>query len=120
VAGYSLEAKLAASRMMPEALSRFFWHAPRWRVAPLLEPHLLTGPLEGFTRAARVFARVVDLAGDDARVRELVELPVVSRAAAFERLRRDYRLRRDFRSWRVLGAREPKLAAWLHAAGFAS
>jgi erythronate-4-phosphate dehydrogenase len=120
VAGYSREAKLAATRMMHEALGRFFGQAPSWSDAQLLEPQLLTGPLEGFSSAARVIARVVDLAGDDARVRELVELPVVSRAAAFERLRRDYRLRREFRSWRVSGARDPKLAAWLHAVGFAS
>jgi erythronate-4-phosphate dehydrogenase len=106
--------------MMHEALSGFFGRAPSWSDAALLEPQLLTGPLEGFSSPARVVSRVVDLAGDDARVRALVELPAASRAAAFERLRRDYRLRREFRSWRVLGVQDPKLAAWLRATGFAS
>lgn len=119
VAGYSLEAKLAATRMMHEALSGFFGRAPSWSDASLLEPQLLTGPLEGFSSPARVLTRVVDLAGDDARVRALVELPAAGRAAAFERLRRDYRLRREFRSWRVLDVGDAKLAAWLRAAGFA-
>jgi erythronate-4-phosphate dehydrogenase len=119
VAGYSLEAKLAATRMMHEALSRFFGRAPSWTDADLLEPQLLTGPLEGFSSPARVIARVVDLAGDDARVRALVALPAAGRAAAFERLRRDYRLRREFRSWRVLGVHDPNFAAWLRTVGFA-
>jgi erythronate-4-phosphate dehydrogenase len=119
VAGYSLEAKLAATRMMHEALCGFLARAPSWSDAELLEPQLLTGPLEGFSSPTRVIARVVDLAGDDARVRALVELPAAGRAAAFERLRRDYRLRREFRSWRVVGVEDPELAAWLSAAGFA-
>lgn len=120
VAGYSLEAKLVATRMMHEALSEFLGRAPSWSEEQLLEPQRLSGPLEGFSSPARVIARVVDLAGDDARVRALVELPAAGRAAAFERLRRDYRLRREFRSWRVDGVGDPKLAAWLRAAGFAS
>jgi erythronate-4-phosphate dehydrogenase len=120
VAGYSLEAKLAATRMMHEALCGFLARAPSWSDAELLEPQLLTGPLEGFSSATRVIARVVDLAGDDARVRALVESPTPGRAAAFERLRRDYRLRREFRSWRVVGVEDPNLVPWLRAAGFAS
>jgi erythronate-4-phosphate dehydrogenase len=118
VAGYSYEAKLAATRMMHEALSSFLGRAPSWTDAELLEPQLLTGPLEGFSSPVRVITRVVDLAGDDARVRALVELPAAGRAAAFERLRRDYRLRREIRSWRVSGVHDPKFAAWLRAAGF--
>jgi erythronate-4-phosphate dehydrogenase len=120
VAGYSLEAKLAATRMMHEALCAFLGRAPSWSDAELLEPRVLTGPLEGFSSPARVIARVVDLAGDDARVRALVELPPAGRAAAFERLRRDYKLRREFRSWRVPDVDDPDFLAWLRAAGFSS
>lgn len=119
VAGYSYEAKLAATRMMHEALSSFFGRAPSWTDAELLEPQLLTGPLENFSSPESVIAHVVDLAGDDARVRALVALPAAARAAAFERLRRGYRLRREFRSWRVPGKHDPKLAAWLRTVGFA-
>jgi erythronate-4-phosphate dehydrogenase len=119
VAGYSVEAKLTATRMMHEALSGFLGRAPSWNAAEQLEPRVLTGPLEGFSSPTRVLTRVVDLVGDDARVRALVELPFEARAAAFERLRRDYRLRHEFRSWRVLGIQDPKFAAWLRAADFA-
>jgi erythronate-4-phosphate dehydrogenase len=118
VAGYSLEAKLAATRMMHDALCRFLGRTPSWTDAELLEPMSLAGPLEGFSSPMRVITRVVDLAGDDARVRALVELPAAARAGTFESLRRGYRLRREFRSWRVSEARDPNLAAWLRAAGF--
>src|SRR5688572_9515368 len=101
--------------MMHEALSVFLGTTPTWTDKELLEPQLLTGPLEGFSSPARVVARVVDLAGDDARVRGLVDLPSAGRAGAFERLRRDYRLRREFRSWRVPGVSDPIFAAWLRA-----
>ncbi len=119
VAGYSLEAKLAATRMMHEAVSEFFGRAPTWSESSVLEPQVLTGPLEGFSSPARVLARVVDLAGDDSNMRALVEVPEGARASAYERLRRDYRLRREFRSCRVLGARDPALDEWLRRAGFA-
>lgn len=116
VAGYSLEAKLAGTQMMHDALCGFFGQAPSWTAAELLEPIQLTGPLEGLSSPARVLARVVDLAGDDARVRALAELPLAARAGAFERLRREYRLRREFCSWRVEADHE--LATWLRSAGF--
>jgi erythronate-4-phosphate dehydrogenase len=118
VAGYSLEAKLAATRMMHDALCAYLGRSPSWNEAELLPPRLLTGPLEGFSSPARVLARVVDLAGDDARVRSLLELPHAQRPSAFENLRRTYRLRREFRSWRVAGDCTPDLANWLRAAGF--
>jgi erythronate-4-phosphate dehydrogenase len=138
VAGYSYEAKLTATRMMHEALSSFFGRAPSWTAAELLEPQLLsscsasgsvkrsavacrlTDPLENFSSPEQVIAHVVDLAGDDARVRALVALPTAARAAAFERLRRGYQLRREFRSWRVPGEHDPKLTAWLRTVGFSA
>jgi erythronate-4-phosphate dehydrogenase len=119
VAGYSLEAKLAATRMMHEALCAYVGRTPSWTEGSLLETASLNGPLEGFSTPARVMARVIDLAGDDARVRALLELPTATRAGAFERLRRGYSLRREFRSWSVHGSRSPDLDAWLRAAGFA-
>ena len=118
VAGYSLEAKLAATRMMHEAIATFVGRMPSWSEADVLEPQDLTGPLEGFSSLPRVMARVVDLAGDDAHMRALIELPASARASAFERLRRGYRLRREFRSWRVLDIRNPQLDQSLRAVGF--
>lgn len=119
VAGYSLEAKLSATRMIHEALSTFLERPPSWSDVELLKPQLLTGPLEGFSTPAQVMARVVDLASDDAHLRSLIASPAAGRALGFERLRREYRLRREFRSWRMTGPRSPELDVWLRAAGFA-
>jgi erythronate-4-phosphate dehydrogenase len=120
VAGYSLEAKVAGTRMMHEALARHLGHAPSWTGAELLPPRTLDGPLEGFAGPREVVGRVVDLTGDDARVRALAALPEDARAPAFETLRRGYRLRREFGAWRVPSARlaDPKLRTWLQSAGF--
>lgn len=120
VAGYSLEAKLGATRMMHEALARWLGRAPSWTGAELLAPQTLDGPMQGFDDRAAVVARVVALSVDDASVRALAELPDGARGPAFEGLRRHYRLRREFRSWQIPSARVSGsgLRAWLRCAGF--
>ena len=55
--------------------------------------------------------QVVDLPGDDARVRALATLDEPARSRAFEALRRNYRLRREFRSCRVGPAADPAILA---------
>ena len=120
VAGYSLEAKIAGTRMMHEALALHFGRTPSWTGATHL-PHVeLTGALEGFADPQAVLARVVDLLGDDARVRALAKLPAHMRGPSFEALRRGYRLRREFAAWTVAtgSLAQPEIAPWLALAGF--
>jgi erythronate-4-phosphate dehydrogenase len=120
VAGYSLEAKLAATRMMHEAVSAQLGRAPSWTGADALPLESLAGAREPFTSRSAIVTRVIDFAGDDARVRALAELPEPARARAFEQLRRGYALRREFDSWTVPRAAvpDPELRAWLQNAGF--
>ncbi|PRQ02880.1 Erythronate-4-phosphate dehydrogenase [Enhygromyxa salina] len=122
VAGYSLEAKIAGTRMIHEALSAHLGRPPSWTGAKLLPPQPLTAPLQGSSTAARasLVARVVDLNRDDARVRALAKLEPPARPRAFEALRREYQLRREFRSWVIspARARDPELERWLQTAGF--
>nr|WP_255216081.1 NAD(P)-dependent oxidoreductase [Pseudenhygromyxa sp. WMMC2535] len=94
VAGYSLEGKVRATAMMHRALSSWLGVAPSWAGAELLPPVALApaGSL------LELLHQVVDLPGDDARVRALAALSDDARAPAFEALRRGYRLRREFRS----------------------
>ncbi len=113
VAGYSLEAKLAATRMMHEAVSAWLGRPPSWTGAELLPRRRLEpapATIEG------VLAEVVDLAGDDARTRGLAGLPQNERGPAFEALRRGYALRREFSAW-LISAAHPR-AKWLREAGF--
>ena len=114
VAGYSLEGKIAATRMVHEALSRHLGRAPRWSGAHLLP----TIELSPGTRA-EVLAQVVDLARDDARLRALAHAPTASRARGFEQLRRGYTLRREFGACRLRRSElSSEDASWLEAAGF--
>ena len=76
VAGYSLEAKLRATRMMHDALAHAWGVAPSWTGVE----HLPRCPLDGLTTRARVLERVVDLRDDDARVRALEHQPATERA----------------------------------------
>ncbi|MFO7561357.1 MAG: 4-phosphoerythronate dehydrogenase [Enhygromyxa sp.] len=113
VAGYSLEGKVAATRMMHEAVCAWLGRRPSWTGAELL-PICVLDPAPA--SIAEVLARAVDLAGDDARTRALATLPSAERAPAFEQLRRRYALRREFRSW-AIPADHPHVE-WLGRAGF--
>ncbi|HEY8517639.1 MAG TPA: 4-phosphoerythronate dehydrogenase [Candidatus Binatia bacterium] len=109
IAGYSLDGKLAGTRMVAEAAYRFFGVAPpdprRFEV-PNPEPLIR---LEGAGRAAvrEAVRRAYAIRDDDARMRAaLAAAP--SRGAEFDRLRRDYPVRREFPTFVVDG---PDLAA---------
>ncbi|WP_052555415.1 NAD(P)-dependent oxidoreductase [Enhygromyxa salina] len=117
VAGYSLEAKLAATRMMHEAVCAQLGRAPSWTGQDALPRVLATSKDPSSLLEVNDF---IDFVGDDARVRALAGLPGPARAAAFEQLRRGYQLRREFRSWRIPRERAPapKLQAWLQTVGF--
>jgi erythronate-4-phosphate dehydrogenase len=130
VAGYSLEAKLAATRMMHEAVSAYLERTPSWTDAQELPTQTfvargpsslgLSDPEPSSVGLDDILARVVDFRGDDARVRALARLPGPARARAYEQLRRGYRLRREFRSWAVPrdSASDPELQKWLQTVGF--
>lgn len=113
VAGYSLEGKVAATRMMHEAVCAWLGRPPSWTGAELL-PGRAIDPTP--RSRAGVLAEVVDLAGDDGRTRALARLSAPERGPAFEALRRNYALRREFRAW-AIPPDHPQVA-WLHAAGF--
>lgn len=113
VAGYSLEGKIAATRMMHEAVCAWLGRPPGWTGAELLPRRRLDpAPLA----IVDILAEVIDLRGDDARTRALAALPDAARAAEFEALRRGYALRREFRAW-AISAEHPGVE-WLRKAGF--
>lgn len=105
VAGYSLEAKLRASAMMHAALSAWLGRSPSVDLLASLPRAHVPAELPPLSR----LHHIVDLPGDDARVRALFELPARERPAAFEALRRTYALRRELSSCDVEGG-EPLLA----------
>jgi erythronate-4-phosphate dehydrogenase len=110
VAGYSLEGKIAATRMIHEAVCAWLGRPPSWTGAELLPRVRLPGTV------ADPLAAVVDLAGDDRRTRALASLAADARKTAFEALRRGYALRREFRAWAI--PREHPHANLLQTLGF--
>ena len=63
--------------------------------------------------------RIYDIRADDARLRGLSKLPPDERAAAFDRLRKNYPVRREFAATRVRVERgDSALANLLRGVGF--
>jgi erythronate-4-phosphate dehydrogenase len=123
IAGYAHDGKLRGARAVYRALRDYLGAAD----APADPPELRLPPAGELPAAARgqwqeAVLACYDPRGDDARLRAAVLAgDAAARAAAFDRLRRDYPLRREFSAWRI-GADAEAGAAWyreLRAAGFA-
>ncbi len=131
IAGYSVEAKLAASRCVLTSLCRHFDRKLPAMLPPSNLP--LTVHDERYTAAPRflgsgdkpdeqVFADIVLETFSPARVSQrFAELYQhgPDGAQVFDRLRRELAMRREFSASHLhAAAYSPQLAAWLHAAGF--
>lgn len=124
IAGYSLDGKLAGTRMIADALAAFLGRAapaPELFRAPIASPVI---DVSGSGRAAvRAAVRAVyDVRADDARLRAALGAAgrePGARGAAFDRLRRDYPVRREFAGHEVRGDLDLEARATLVALGFA-
>lgn len=109
IAGYSLDGKLNGTQQVADAACRFFGIEPAWRAQaalPASAPAELTldASLEP-QQAVRAATRALyDIEADDARMRPLLALEAAQRAQAFDRLRREYPVRREFHNCRVTAA----------------
>jgi erythronate-4-phosphate dehydrogenase len=107
IAGYSLEGKLNGTSMVYEAACQFLGEPVRWRMEEAAPPP--TVPCVEVDARGRVddvvldevVSRVYPIADDDARMRATLAVPDVERGRAFDRLRKDYPVRREFRFTRV-------------------
>ncbi|MBC54162.1 MAG: 4-phosphoerythronate dehydrogenase [Gammaproteobacteria bacterium] len=134
IAGYSVEAKLAASRCVLTRLCQHFGKKPPAMLAPGSLPLTvhderfsaapgMTG--RGDKRDEQVFADIVLATFSPARVSqrfaELYHPAAAGQGGAqvFDRLRRELAMRREFSACHLhAAAYSPQLAGWLHAAGF--
>lgn len=101
IAGYSLDGKLNAVRMVYEQLCRFLKTTPRWpekTIAPHEVVHI-TVPA-GISGEQAIIAHAVrqayDIERDDSLLRGIFRLDPAARGQYFSRLRADYRTRREF------------------------
>ena len=104
IAGYSYDGKVRSTRMIYEAACRYFGREPAWDTEKLLpapdrERLKLDGELslaEEFLRKA--VAQSYDIMGDDRALRKIAGIAPEQRGAYFDRLRKEYPVRREWAS----------------------
>lgn len=125
IAGHSFEGKVAGTMMVYEEACRWLGVAPSFNPESLLPPALV--PELCVSAAGRpdeevlreIVKPVYDIEADDARMRAIDGRDSVKLAAAFDRQRKDYPMRREFRYTTVkLEGAGQSLAAKLKGLGF--
>ncbi len=123
VAGYSLEGKLEGTRMVRQALGQFLgladWRLPPGQTRPLDAASLRLPDGRPVSRHSDPWDALCALVvaawnpdDDDARMRPILELPDRERGEAFDRLRKEYPIRLE---WRHRPVSAPELlprASW--------
>ena len=110
IAGYSLDGKVTGTEMVYQALCQTFGLPARVRLGavtpiPVLRKVVFTEDIT-VAQAARLAMRAVyDIRRDDAKLRQLLRLPVEERSAAFDFLRKNYSERREFATLRIKSGR---------------
>ena len=105
IAGYSYDGKLRGTDMIYRAACEYFALPVSWQVADEL-PQVATIDMcsreAGNALVSAVVLGAYDVRQDDARLRATLSLPAAERASAFDRLRKDYPVRREFTESTVL------------------
>ncbi len=104
IAGYSLEGKYNGTVMMVDALCEFLGIENKWPAAlPGVEDNVIkVGNSTTIEKAfAEVFSNVYDIEADDSRMREIIRLPEEKYGSRFDKLRKNYPFRREFKNYAV-------------------
>jgi erythronate-4-phosphate dehydrogenase len=107
IAGHSFEGKVMGTVMVYREACRFLGVQPAWSHEPLMPPSLapeIAADASGRRPEAvlhEIVRRVYDIEADDRRLRDGATADDKKRAAHFDRLRREYPIRREFRSTRT-------------------
>ncbi|MFC2119696.1 4-phosphoerythronate dehydrogenase [Bacteroidota bacterium] len=105
IAGYSLEGKVNGTKMIYDALCRFTNQQNDWEPKlPSVENNIIdvssTKKIE--EKLHFIFNHIYKIEADDSEMREMVEMDSDSRAAYFDKLRKEYPFRREFTNYTVL------------------
>jgi erythronate-4-phosphate dehydrogenase len=120
IAGYSLDGKIRATRMIADELCRFLHLRQTWDPSDLCPPPHCLRPQAGArgTDALRsLVLQAYDILKDDASLRAIRDA-AAGRAEYFERLRTDYPFRPEFSHFMVQLDEEPALTRACKAMGF--
>jgi erythronate-4-phosphate dehydrogenase len=110
IAGYSIDGKLRGTEMIYRAACNWFRMPGAWRAADYLPAGNTVDCSEaeggGGSAVADMLRRAVfaayDVRADDARLRAMLALPSGEQPAYFDRLRKEYPVRREFSATSVL------------------
>ena len=122
VAGYSLEGKMEGTRMVRKALGDFMglsaWELPAGETQPLvvaeirLEGKSISPETDPWDALCALITASWSPLGDDGRMREILALPDGARGEAFDRLRKEYPVRLEWRHRPVVGVEKLPAASW--------
>lgn len=106
IAGYSLEGKVGGTEMVYQALCQFLGLPARkksgqFMADPALSKLSFTSSARARDAAHLAIRACYDVRRDDARYRQVLLMPPEERAAAFDAMRRDYPVRREFSSTKI-------------------
>ena len=105
IAGYSHDGKLRGTDMIYRAACEYFSQPVSWQVADELQRVAaidLRSRQAGNALVSAIVLGAYDVRQDDARLRATLSLSAAERASAFDRLRKDYPVRREFTESTVL------------------
>jgi len=122
IAGYSFDGKVAGTKTIYEAACRAFELKPVWTPEmpkPALPVMTFLDIRNDEDALRRATTAVYPVERDDDELRRTMALPAGQRAKAFDRLRKEYPIRREFHNTKLvlLGAND-RLAAKLEGLGF--
>lgn len=125
IAGYSLDGKIAGMIMIYKATCEYFGLEAKLdtgsflpeAVVPRLEVNPKVGTEQDVLR--ETVGKIYDIKKDDSNLRWLLNRPAGKRGAFFDKLRKDYPVRREFQNTRVVVEdRDSGLAKKLEGIGF--
>jgi erythronate-4-phosphate dehydrogenase len=113
IAGYSLDGKVAGMIMIYKEACEHFGFEPRFDIESFLpEPavaELKIDPGGGSEQQVlqRTVERIYDIKEDDHQLRRILDVPAEKRGKLFDRLRKEYPVRREFQNTRIIIADSP-------------
>lgn len=106
IAGYSIDGKLRATQMLYDALADYLGIGADWKAEALLpapdQPEIsLSAEMDEIEVISHCMHVVYDIIADDQRMRDTFQLAAGERGQAFDRLRKDYPLRRECSAYKI-------------------
>ena len=108
IAGYSFDGKVAGMIMIYKAACEHFGPKPKFDIdsflpKPIVPEIKIKSETAGEQEIIREIVRkVYDIKADDGRLKRILNMPADKRGAEFDRLRKDYPVRREFQNTQVI------------------